>query len=184
MLTILSVTQNVNYSNQEVSTTLTKSSHSKAIEDMIIHDIPKIGYQEKGILSNIFVKADSTEISFYSNLDDAGNVELVTWKYTDAPVTNSKNPNDEILVRTVDGDKTEITVGVTKFRINYYDSYGSDIPMTTPVSSSDFSKIVQVEIELELQSNYTLSQRNTDSGRYTKTYWKKRFSPVNLRPNN
>ena len=183
MITILTVNYNVNYSNQEVTTTLNKTTHEKAIKEMLIHDIPKIGYERKTVLATKFAKADSNELSFYSNLDDEGGVELVTWKYTDTPAPGSKNPNDHILKRTVDGDATEITFGVTSFKFTYYESYGSNTPMGTPVSSSKFDDIVQIEVEMQLQSDYQLAYRPSDSGEYIKTNWSKRFSPVNLRPN-
>lgn len=184
MITILTVTYNVNYSNQEVTTTLSKTTHAQAIKEILIHDIPKIGYEKKTVLATKFATADSNEISFYSNLDDSASVEQITWKYTDLPAPGSKNPHDNILKRTVDGDETAITLGVTKFRIYYYDTYGSNTPMSTPISSSNFDDILQIEIEMELQSSYELSYRPSDSGEYTKTTWRKRFSPVNLRPNN
>lgn len=183
MITILTVTYNVGFSNQEVTTTLIKNTHEQAIKEIITHDIPKIGYDKMTVLSTIFAKADSKEISFYSNIDDSSSVELVTWKYTDTPAPESKNPHDNILKRIVDGDETTINTGVTSFKINYYSTYGSNTPMATPVSSSDFDDIVQIEIEMELQSSYELNYGINDSGNYITTRWKKRFSPVNLRRN-
>ncbi|MDZ7807181.1 MAG: hypothetical protein U5K71_08690 [Gracilimonas sp.] len=55
--------------------------------------------------------------------------------------------------------------------------------MTTPVSSSNFEDIVQIEIEFEMQNDYSLNYRASDPDRYITTTWQKRFSPVNLRPN-
>ncbi|HBX64931.1 MAG: hypothetical protein CL670_08910 [Balneola sp.] len=182
-ITILMVTYNVGFSNQEVTTTLIKKTHSRSIQDIIVNDIPKIGYQNKTVLANKFVTADSDEISFYSDLNNDGTINQITWKYTDLPSPGSKNPNDNILRRTVDGDETEINVGVTSFTIRYYDEYGSTTPMATPISSSNFDDIIQIEVELELQSSYDLSYRNSDDENYITTSWQKRFSPVNLRPN-
>lgn len=182
-ITIITVTYTVGFSNQEVTTTLSNNIKEQAIKEMITHDIPKIGYEKKTVLATKFATADSNEISFYSNIDDSGAVEQVTWKYTDTPAPDSKNPNDNILKRIVDGDETAIGIGVTRFKVNYYNIYGSATPMATPVSSSDFDDIVQIEIEMELQSNYELNYRTSDSGNYITTRWKKRFSPVNLRRN-
>lgn len=183
IITILTVTYNVGFSNQEVTTTMVKNTHAQAIKDILAHDIPKIGYEKKAVLATKFAKADSNEISFYSNIDDSGPVEQITWKYTDTPAPDSKNPNDNLLKRIIDGDETVINFGVTSFRVNYYDTYGSTTPMSTPVSSSDYDSIVQIEFEMELQSSYELNYRASDSGKYVTTSWKKRFSPVNLRPN-
>ncbi len=183
IITILTVSYNVGFSNQEVTTTLTKNTHAQAIKEILTYDIPKIGYDQKSVLATKFAKADSNEISFYGNIDNSGSVELVTWEYTDTPAPDSKNPHDNLLKRIVDGDETIINFGVTSFKINYYDSYGSNTPMSTPVSSSNYDDIVQIEIEMELQSSYELNYKASASGNYISTRWKKRFSPVNLRPN-
>lgn len=182
-ITILTVTYTVGFSNQQVTTTLIKKTHSRSIQDVIINDIPKIGYKNKTVLSTKFAKADSDEISFYSDINNDNTINQITWKYTDLPSLGSKNPNDNILKRTVDGDETEINFGVTKFEIRYYDQYGEATPMATPVSSSNFDDIVQIEIEMELQSSYSLSYRDSDDENYIRTNWQKRFSPVNLRQN-
>jgi hypothetical protein len=55
--------------------------------------------------------------------------------------------------------------------------------MATPVNSSNYNDIVQIEIQLELQSSYPVNYRASGADNYVKTYWEKRFSPVNLRPN-
>ncbi len=181
-LTILMVNHTVGFSNQELTTTTIKKTHSQAITQTLTNDIPKIGYAKKEVLTTKFSTADSLEISFYSNLDNNGTVELITWKYypLQSP-EHSNNPHNRILKRIVDDDETVITQGVTRFFIKYYDKYGSNTPMITPVNPSKFDDIVQIEIEMELQSDYQLSHRASNSGKYVKTVWKKRFSPVNLR---
>lgn len=182
MISILTISYNMSYSAGELTTTQIKKSHSHDLHDIITFDIPKVGYQQKEVLATKFSKADSGEISFYSNLDnsDDKSVEQVTWKYTDLPAPDSKNPNDNILRRTVDGVTTEFTVGVTSFKVRYYDEYGSQTPMTTPISSSNYDDIKQIEIEFTLESEYELSYREGMS-KYVATTWIKRFSPVNLR---
>lgn len=184
MLTILTVSYNVGYSNQEVATTNIKQTHSLAITQILINDIPKIGYDKKAVLTTKFEKADSVELSFFSNLDNSGSVEKITWKYyPQITPEHAKNPHARILTRTIDGDETALNAGVTAFTIRYYDNYGASTPMPTPINTSNFDDIVQIEIEMELQSDYELNYRVSDSGNYVNTIWKKRFSPVNLRPN-
>lgn len=185
IIIILMTSSNLNYSSSELTATQMKKNHSKSITEIINHDIPKIGFNRVNVLNPIFDTADSTEIVFYSNIDNSldESVETIRWKYTDTPAPGSKNPHDHILEREIDGDVTKINLGITKFIIRYYDGYGKDTPMTTPVSSSNFDDIKQIEIELTVQSSFSLrTQANTD-GRYVTSTWIKRFSPVNLRDN-
>ncbi|MTI89162.1 MAG: hypothetical protein FH748_14490 [Balneolaceae bacterium] len=181
-ISILTVSYNMSYNATEMTTTQIKKVHSRAVNDILTFDIPKIGYQYKSTLSTKFATADSSEITFYANLDNSldKSVETITWKYTDLPSPDSKNPNDNILKRTVDGDVTNIELGVTKFEIRYYDEHGGSTPMSTPVSSSDFDSIKQIEIEMVLESSYEVNYRAGQEN-YVQTTWVKRFSPVNLR---
>lgn len=182
MIMIFTINYNVGFSNQEVTTTLIKKTHSQAVQEMIIHDIPKIGYEQGGIVATKFFKADSLELSFYSDLDNSGDVELVTWKYDpDKTPDHAQNSKINTLYRIVDGDETEITIGITNFVVRYYDDYGDTTPMTTPVTGAALDNIVQIEIEFEMQNDYTLNYRASDPDRYVTTTWQKRFSPVNLR---
>lgn len=184
MLTILSVTFTVGVSNQEVATTNIKKMHSQALSQMLTNDIPKIGYDRKQKLPDKFVTADSMEISFYGNLDDNGAVEQITWRYyPQQSPEHSNNPHNRVLKRIVDGEESILNAGVTHFFIRYYDTYGSTNPLATPVPTSKLEDIVQIEIEMELQSDYKLGYNSSGDGNYTRTMWKKRFSPVNLRPN-
>jgi hypothetical protein len=182
MIMIFTINYNVGFSNQEVTTTLIKKTHSQAVQEMIIHDIPKIGYEQGGIIATKFFKAEDLELSFYSDLDNSGDVELVTWKYDpDKTPDHAKNPHVNTLYRIVDGDETEITVGISSFEIRYYDEYGDTTPMVTPVTGAALDNIVQIEIEFEMQNDYSLNYRASDPDRYITTTWQKRFSPVNLR---
>jgi len=142
-----------------------------------------MGYNLNEKVSPIITAADTNKISFRSNIDNSadGSVETLTWELTSNEVTTTENPNDYILNRSVDGDMREIKLGVTKFVIRYYDTYGAakDDSMSTPVSSADFSDIRQIRIMIELRSANKINL-NTDGGYYVRTMWEKRISPPNL----
>lgn len=183
-ITIITITYTVGFSNQEVTTTLMKKNHSQAVQQILTNDIPKIGYQHKNTLSTKFIKAEKHELSFYSNIDNdsLNTIETITWKFQpDKTPDHAQNPSTRTFTRTVDGDVTQMNVGVTNFEFRYYDSYGDSIPMPFPISNYD--DIVQIEVEMELQSDFTLNYRASDDDNYVTTHWKKRFSPVNLRQN-
>ena len=183
-ITIITITYTVGFSNQEVTTTLMKKNHSQAIQQILINDVPKIGFKNMGIVEDMFITATTKKISFKADLDNDGDVEVIIWEYKpDKAPKHAKNPHVDTVTRTVDGVETDITVGITNFVIRYYDTYGSSTPMSTPISSSDYEDIVQIEFEMELQSDFSLNYRASDDDNYVTTSWRKRFSPVNLRPN-
>ncbi|WP_421774899.1 hypothetical protein [Gracilimonas sp.] len=185
LVAILATNANLNYSSSELTATQMKKNHSKAITEVINHDIPKIGFNRVNVIEPAFVKADSNEIVFYSNIDNSTDesVETISWKYTDTPAPGSKNPHDHILVRKIDGEETEIDFGITRFSITYFDEYGGTTPMSTPVSSGNLENIKQIEIELTVQTGFSLKSSSNPDGRYVTSTWIKRFSPVNLRDN-
>ncbi|SMO82078.1 hypothetical protein [Gracilimonas mengyeensis] len=183
-LTILTVSYNVGFSNQEVTTTNIKQTHSQAITQMVISDIPKIGFSQKKILEDPILTAKKHELSFISDLENDGTVRTITWEYhPDITPEHAQNPNKRLLTRTVDGTTSTLEIGVTTFSFRYYSSYGDTASMPMPVASSDLEDIVQIEVLIELQSEYELNYKPSDSGNYVATLWSKRFSPVNLRPN-
>lgn len=187
-LTILSVNFNVSSSNQELTSSMVKTTHTRAISDIFANDIPKIGYQQSSVIdsTDIFLSATKYKISFRSDLDNDGDIEIITWDYDpDKTPEHAKNPHVNTLTRTVEDeltgatDITDITLGVTNFELSYYNNYGNPTPMSFPINTNS---VRQIEIKLELQSDYELGKRPGSVSNYTVTKWQKRFSPVNLRP--
>lgn len=181
---------NIRVQNSSAEITLTQITREKVsvITDMIYDDFPNMGFDTKDITPKIITTADSSLIKFYRNIDRSGSVELVTWQLLDAPVTETTNPNDRILLRKVlkNGveSQTEIKLGVTRFRVWYFDEHGlSTLPedgefLSTPVGASLRDSIKQVYIALELQSPEPIMEGGQP--RYIRSVWEKRYSPSNL----
>jgi hypothetical protein len=183
---------NMSMSNSSTELTLTQTTREKAtgVQEMINHDIHKIGFNRNNKTSPVLVEADSHKIAFHSNIDNStdNSVELITWEFTNTSLGNG-NPNAYVLKRTVEDvdtgsiiSETPIRVGVTNFNIKYLDEYGQPVSnhMSTPVASSDLNSIRQLYITLELQSSAKVYQNTGDDGRFVRTIWEKRFSPPNL----
>lgn len=193
MLSILSMNTSLSSNSTELTLTQITRSKTASVTDVIHYDMSKMGYNRLGKTSPILEYANSEKIQFQSNIDNStdNSVELITWEFTDQPVTTTKNPNDYILKRTVkDLDTgtesvTEIKLGVTHFNIKYYDTYGAPLSnnMSTPISSSKFGDVKQLYIELELQSGEKVYKRAGGEGRYVRSIWEKRYSPSNLESN-
>lgn len=175
----------VSNNSNELIVSQAKQSQKIDIQKVITNDFPKIGFDLNDAIDSLVVEADVDKIVFKSNLDNSadGSIERVTWELTTDDVTSTSNPNDKILRRTVDGDVTEIVLGVTSFRIDYYDSYGSTTPLSTPLSSANIDNIRQIEVTLEIQSAELVSATYGGDSNYITTIWSKRFTPRNLRLN-
>lgn len=181
---------NIRVQNSSAEITLTQITREKVatITDMIYDDFPNMGFDLTNTTPEIITTADSSVIKFYRNIDRAGSAELVTWQLLDAPVAETSNPNDRILVRKVLQNgvetQTEIKLGVTRFRLWYFDEHGlSTLPedgefLNTPVGASLRDSIKQVYIALELQSPEPIMEGGQP--RYIRSVWEKRYSPSNL----
>jgi hypothetical protein len=98
-------------------------------------------------------------------------------------IATTDNPNDKVLRRSVNGDVTDIEIGVVDFEIRYYSSFGSTTPMVTPISSANLATIRQIEVEVTLQSSENISSINNNTPTYVQNTWVKRFTPRNLTSN-
>lgn len=198
MLLIGILALNMSLSNSSTELTLTQTTREKAtsIQEILIHDIQKIGYNRTGKTSPVLEVAESEKIQFRSNIDnstDVSDVERVKWELTSTSLNNG-NPNAYVLLRTVehlntgDIDSTKIRLGVTDFEIKYYDEYGASTDenthMATPLSSSDLSNVRQLYITLAVESSAKVYTNTNNDGRFVRTVWEKRFSPPNLEPIN
>lgn len=166
------------------------------ITDMLNDDIPNMGYHVDRTTADvsstgnrILVEADSSKISFYRNLTDdpTRTPDFITWELKQDTVFTG-NPDIKTLVRSVQfqstgaPDENEIQLGVTNFEIRYYNSVGAPLGsnMATPLSAAQMADVEQIYIVLEVQSREPVFERATGDGRFVRTVWEKRFTPMNL----
>lgn len=202
MLMLAIVTMNINLSTSSSDLTLSQitKQHVQTVTDMLTYDIPKIGFAQNGKVTkynnpdtgtnyNMVTIAEDNRIRFYSDVDNNGQIDEVTWWFkTSDPVTSTNNPNDFKLVRTQRNmatnvtETTEITLGVTEFVINYYDEYGDSKAnkMSTPITGATLDNIKQIDIELIMESKEKIRYSVNSDGRYVASAWEKRYTPRNL----
>lgn len=196
MLMLAIITMNINLSTSSSDLTLTQitKQHVQTVTDMLTYDIPKIGFAQNGKVTKynnpstgssyqMIEVADSNRIVFNSDIDNNGSIDRITWELTDEKVYDSdpsKNQDVYVLVRSQNGVDTEITLGVKKFKINYYSEYGDNKAdkLSTPVS--DPSTIKQIDVELVMETKEKIRYSVNSDGRYVASAWEKRFSPRNL----
>ena len=139
--------------------------NAKTLAEILNHDFRKIGYRYD---NTAFVEADSERISFYSDVDRDGNIELVTYMLGDTTeVSGTTNPRDRILYRIADNDTISgPSLGLTKAKFSYFN--GSGVATITP------SDIHYVKAELWIEAVEPVD------GKYPFTYWELIINPRNL----
>ncbi len=176
--------------------TLNKSSSEKASDvrgevisqqnlvslvELIEHDFSRIGYCENvdSIMASedMIISADSTKITFWTDLSLSktnfrgdGTRDKLTYEL--GPLVNeTPNPDDRVLYRYANsGSKDASNMGVTKFKIHYYDNLNNILSF--PV---DTKKIAKLSIELKIEDPYGYDTENpnkTHFEKYPTMYWK------------
>ncbi|HKJ31921.1 MAG TPA: hypothetical protein VKA34_08830 [Balneolales bacterium] len=135
------------------------------VVNVVSSDFRKIGYNVK---NGAIVSAGSHQIEFKSDINNNGSVDLIDWQYdTSKPDLNTKNPNDYALIRTVNGNSSEIDMGVTRFNIVLMDSLGQ--------VTNTLSNVREIEVKILCQGAEKVDNK------YNEAAWQKTFMPWNLK---
>jgi hypothetical protein len=129
----------------------------------IEHDFRRIGYcsdwKKIPKASDSFRKADSTEITFWTDVNNTGNKDSIHWyigPVTENIVNQTPNPRDRLIYRVVNnGTPKGWNLGVTQLKFRYFTFDRKLLP--TPVTSPD--KIYEIEISLSCESQYKFSEQ-------------------------
>ncbi|HTY39170.1 MAG TPA: hypothetical protein VMH23_18780 [Bacteroidota bacterium] len=129
----------------------------------IEHDFREIGYcrdwTKIPIASQAFRKADSSDITFWSDTKNVGNVDSIRWyvgPVTDSIVNKTANPRDRLIYRVVNNAATKgWNLGVTQFRLTYLD-YNRDT-LKTPVANP--ALIYEIAISITCEAPYKFSEQ-------------------------
>ena len=121
------------------------------------------------------------EVIFRGNIfdnDGSDDFDLVEWAVTSELDTTTTNPNDIVLIRTwnqtpsIPANEIEFRYSVRDFEVNYYDIDGN-----VPAQLDD---IVQVEVEVLVESNEPYLTKKDGTELYYRSYWKRRIVANNL----
>jgi hypothetical protein len=147
------------------------------VVQLLEYDFRKIGYCKdwekipdptKAILS-----ADSTSINFITDVDSDEDVDTVHYYLGSRDsLLSTPNPNDRILYRVVNHDPPAgANLGVTQFRLLYFNSLGDSIhfPITVP------SQIHTMQINITIESTVAYDNK------YSSVFWRQiRLAARNL----
>jgi len=148
------------------------------VVQLLEHDFRKIGYcrdwSQIPDPSKAILTADSTSISYLTDLDDDGTVDSL--RYFLGPkseLTETPNPNDRMLYRVENGETPiSANLGVTQFSLEFYDALSNklDFPIENP------GQIYTMRIDLKVENTSAYDQE------YTSAFWRQiRLVARNLR---
>ncbi len=157
---------------------ITQTNFTEVTKD-VEFNFRKMGYRVPTANDSAIVIADSNKIKFKGDFNNDGTVDTLTY-FLNPAASGNANTNTHILNSTLNASATQkINIGITKFRLTYYDA--NETPYTTyPVSTP--SKISSIKVSMNLES--TVPYKLT-SEKYVKlnpgVYWERTFKPKNLK---
>ena len=169
-----SVTENtVIYGNDR---SLQRSLAETAV--VVEEDLRKMGYCADPFkltdgMSRV-IYADSSYISFYTDVDLDGNLDSLAYFISDTTALSiTRNPRDRILYRQINtGTPFIVNSNIVQFKLTYYDALGYEL--TPPVSSP--AMITHLEISFKVEDPEAYDQN------YSEAYWQQvRLTSRNLR---
>jgi len=174
---VILILANLNFS---INTAASENLYSGIVQrgltsatDLIEYDLYKIGYRSSG---NKIEIADSNEIKFYSDIDNDGVSDELHYFVSDAKfLTETSNPNDFLLTRKKNKEKSVASIPVVDFKLIYYDSLGQKIDYALLSSSqTDRDRIKTLRIRMECESADMIEDH------YEAIEWEKTIKPKNI----
>ncbi len=154
-----------------------------SVVELLEYDFRKIGYCKRLGKNSRSIKinysADSNSITFLTdertNSNPVGDGIVDTMTYFLGPaseLSGTANPRDRMLYRVVNGKSLSANLGITQFKLKYFDALGDSIyfPIAVP------SEVYTMEINLKVE-NVAAYDEN-----YSSAFWKQiRLAARNLR---
>ena len=107
--------------------------------------------------------ADSSKIRFWTDVNNTGNLDSITWYVgPTSEMSSTENPRDRKIYRVVNnGTPVGWNLGVTQFKLQYYDVDG-DL-LSTPVAQPALIYSMQISLACESPVPFAEEYRTTTS---------------------
>jgi len=174
-LTVARVQSNINISAYQNQYNVIVQTNAVELARQIEWDFTKIGHRASG---QKILMADSTQIRFVANLDNATVTNTVRYYVADvSQCPTTSNAKDFPLFRIQDGITAKQNWGLTSFRISYYDA--SNVKIPTPITSvSDLDRIHSINVAFQLESPEPVVSLHDTT--WAAASWEKTIIPRNL----
>lgn len=158
-----------------------------ALVSWIEHDFRGIGYCQDWTKipdpSKSIRRADTSYIRFWTDFPPYGTLDSVTWMIGPFE-TSTPNPRDRWIYRIANTDTAKWRLGVTQFRLTYFE-YDGDTIKTMPVASPGMIYTLQIAVACEAPSPFReeyRSVRAADSLAEFQVFWRQlRLAARNLK---
>ena len=157
---------------------LTAQENTTTIVQILESDLRKIGYcadwEKIPIPSSAILFADSSSIKYLTDVDNDGNVDSVFYYLgPTSELLSTPNPRDRLLYRIVnDETPNEANLGVTTFRIHYFDDSGNELSF--PIANTGEIYTMRIDLCVEDVSAY--------DQKYSSVFWRQiKLAAKNLR---
>lgn len=151
----------------------TYTQRSAAISSKILeNNLYKMGY---GVDDEIISFADSTEIKFYSDINDDGQIDTLHYYLglSDSAGFTS-NPSDKPIYFAINNKAEKVSDIVTDFKLTYFDSTGTKIPYKSLTDSLNRSLIRNIQLYIRYESP------EPTNNSYQAVEWKRNIFPKSL----
>ncbi len=168
---------NENVVNATYNSTFEKGSQQSIVDfiDILNFDFPKIGHQKippklkPGSL-------DSNSIAWYSDFDNNGSLDSLTYTLGEIQGSALPNPNVKHLYRKINNQNPlQIGLGIVQFKLTYYDSSMTQINYSQLNNVTGVNKIRSIKVQVRVESHYKYDDD------YSTAYWEKTFTPRSLK---
>ncbi len=176
MLTVGRVQVNLNSTMYYNTYMYMTQNYALELSKMIEFDFTKMGYRVPAGTAQID-EADTNKITFrYQFPRTNGTVRLVRYQVGEAD-ESSENPRDFILYRTEGTSTVAHKLGLTEFRLTYYDSTYRQL--TTPLTTQQrIDSIYAIRVYYRVESLSPIIM--PDGSQYISVIWEKLIHPRNL----
>ena len=141
------------------------------MSDIVEYDMRKIGHGLRQPLQSIH-SADSTQIIFSFSQDVESGYDSIRVNYYTETGISQTNPDLIRLHRISGGDHHTYTMGLTSFKLRYFNQRGTELPR--PVPSDSLASIKQIELDM------TFSSKEEIDGERSHAQYHSRITPKNL----
>jgi|SRR5690554_1983635 len=157
---------------------LTSQQNISTVVQILENDFRKIGYcsdwQKIPVPSKAIIFADSNKIKFLTDVDSDSFVDTIYY-YSGSPneLLSTPNPRDRYLYRVVNNEPpAKVNLGVTEFRLTYYDIFDKKINFPVAVPGEIHS--IQIDVAVENPEAY--------NNQYSSVFWRQiRLAAQNLK---
>jgi hypothetical protein len=140
------------------------------------NDFRRIGYCENYSLvpkTDVIISASDSSISFLTDVENEGAVNTLSYYIgPTSELASTPNPRDRYLYRVVDDEEPKsVNLGITQFRLVYFDQLGDTIP--TPINDPSLIASMEINIAVENVAGY--------DEEYSSAFWRQiRLAAKNL----